>query len=167
MDQSPMMEKIAQIVRKYKYAALILLVGLFLMSLPDHDGKITEPVLPSYSSEQKSLTTELEEILTQIEGVGRVKVLLTESSGPLIWYQTDSDSMTSQDSQTVRTETVIISNADRAEEGLVTRKDPPTYMGAIIVCQGAEHSSVKLSVIEAVSNVTGIRTDRITVLKMK
>jgi stage III sporulation protein AG len=161
------MEKVTQIVNKYKFAALILLVGLLLMSLPDWKEKTSDTVMPAYREEPQSLTLQIEEILSQIDGVGQAKVLLTESSGPTTWYQMDTDSQTANDSETLRTETVIISNSERTEEGLVSRKDPPVYMGAIVVCQGAERSSVQLAVIEAVSNVTGIRTDRITVLKMK
>jgi stage III sporulation protein AG len=44
---------------------------------------------------------------------------------------------------------------------------PPKYQGAIIVCQGAEKATVRLQVVEAVVNVTGLTADKITVLKMK
>ena len=44
---------------------------------------------------------------------------------------------------------------------------PPVYLGAIIVCQGGDSPAVRLAVVEAVSNVTGIGSDRITVEKMK
>ena len=40
-------------------------------------------------------------------------------------------------------------------------------VGAIIVCQGGDSPTVRLNIVEAVSNVTGIGSDRITVLKMK
>ena len=55
----------------------------------------------------------------------------------------------------------------RNERGLVIRTDPPKYLGAVVLCQGADSSVVRLAVIDAVSKVTGLGTDRICVLKMK
>ena len=63
--------------------------------------------------------------------------------------------------------TVIITDEERAESGLVQQVIPQKYRGAIVVCQGADSASVRLSVIEAVAKVTGLGTDRISVLKMK
>ena len=40
-------------------------------------------------------------------------------------------------------------------------------MGAIVVCQGGDNATVRLAIIEAVSNVTGLGADKISVLKMK
>ena len=109
----------------------------------------------------------LEEILAQISGVGKVRVLLTEAAGAETVYQTDEDRSTSSDSQSLRTETVIITDSDREAHGLVRSVTPPVYLGAIIVCQGGDNPTIRLSIVEAVSNVTGISSDRITVLKMK
>ena len=53
------------------------------------------------------------------------------------------------------------------ETGLIKQVNPPKYLGALIVCQGADDPSVRLAVSQAVASVTGISTDRISVLKMK
>ena len=58
-------------------------------------------------------------------------------------------------------------NIRRADPGLVRQVNPPEYLGAVVLCQGADNPSVKLSIVEAVSKATGLTTDRITVLKMK
>jgi len=49
----------------------------------------------------------------------------------------------------------------------VQQVNPPTYLGAVIVCQGADSASVRLAIVSAVGSVTGLSTDKITVLKMK
>jgi len=36
-----------------------------------------------------------------------------------------------------------------------------------VVCQGADRAGVRLAVVDAVKSVTGLSSDRITVLKMK
>ena len=43
----------------------------------------------------------------------------------------------------------------------------PEYLGAVVVCQGANDVQVRLAVVEAVSKVTGLGADKISVLKMK
>ena len=62
---------------------------------------------------------------------------------------------------------MIVSDSARAESGLVQQILPPTYQGAVILCQGADSAAVRLALIEAVSNATGLSSDRISVLKMK
>ena len=64
-------------------------------------------------------------------------------------------------------DTVILSDSGRNQSGLIKQINPPKYLGAIILCQGADSASVKLALMEAVSNATGLTTDRISVMKMK
>lgn len=167
MERIDLIAKLKYILEKYKFVLLILGAGILLMSLPD-SGSDKKP--------QESITTEsypqdcadkIEEILGHIAGVGEVKVLLTEAVGQETTYQVDEDSSNSSDTESVRVETVIVTNANREEVGLIRTVKPPVYLGAIIVCQGGDIPSVKLAVIQAVSNVTGIKSDRISVLKMK
>jgi stage III sporulation protein AG len=40
-------------------------------------------------------------------------------------------------------------------------------MGAIVLCQGADVPSVRLAIVDAVSKVTGLVANQISVLKMK
>ena len=164
MDRMTVLVKAKVLFDKYKYVALVLLLGVFLMMLPgskEEDEPVNEP------QQQYDLSSELENILSNIDGVGRVDVLLTQSKGAETIYQTDEDRDISSDSESIRTETVIISGTDRGEYGLVRQEHPPGYRGALIVCEGADRPSVRLAVVEAVASITGIPTDRITVLKMK
>ena len=62
---------------------------------------------------------------------------------------------------------MILSSSDREEEGLVRQVNPPVYLGALIVCQGGDNPTVKLSIVEAVMDITGLSSNQITVLKMK
>lgn len=164
MDRVVAKEKVGGVLRRYKYALLILAVGLFLMCLPsgsdNQDEAIPETVEPDT---QVDIATQLEQILSQIDGAGKVQVMLSPATGEETYYQTDDDRGTDSD----RSDTVIITDADRAQQGLVRKIDPPTYLGAIVVCQGADRATVRLAIVEAVSHVTGLGTDRISVLKMK
>ena len=167
MDWMSVTGKIRTLAGRYKYVLLILLAGILLMSLPEAREEPIKPDAPLPETGSRSISEELEEILSQIDGVGKVRVMLTEAAGSETIYQTDEDRNHSSDAEDLRVETVIISGSDRTEKGLVRTIVPPVYLGAIIVCQGGDSPVVRLSVIQAVSNVTGIGTDRITVVKMK
>ena len=93
--------------------------------------------------------------------------MLTESSGEEIIYQTDGDSSQTDSSFSNREDTVTITDSQRNEQGLVRQQNPPKYMGAIVVCQGGDKPSVRLAIIDAISKVTGLGADKISVLKMK
>lgn len=162
-------ENIVAFIKKYRYVALVLLVGLFLMMLPEVGDKETaQPVetKPAQTTEQDT-AKQLSEILSQIQGAGKVEVMLTEASGAKTIYQTDEDDVSNTDSTSKRKTTITVTDADRNESGLIQQVDPPVYLGAIIVCQGADSPTVRLAIVEAVSAVTGLGADRISILKMK
>ena len=67
----------------------------------------------------------------------------------------------------LKDETVLVSDSTRNQSGLIRKVIPPVFMGAVIVCQGGDQPTIKLAVTQAVANATGLKTDRISVLKMK
>lgn len=156
------MERFVELLKQYRYGILILLLGIGLMLLPTaEDPAAPTAEAPSVSSPDMNVA--LEEILGKIDGVGKVSVYLTEAAGEITLYQTDTDLAGDRHQE----DTVLITDENRCENGLVKQILPPTYQGAIIVCQGGDRPSVKLAVVEAVAAVTGLTSDRITVLKMK
>lgn len=119
------------------------------------------------SEETEDLQQKLSNLLSQMAGAGRVKVLLTEATGEQIFYQEDRDTSAGDQSQTTRTDTVIVTDGTHSQEGLIRQVNPPTYLGAVVLCQGADQPSVRLAITEAVANATGLGYHKITVLKMK
>ena len=168
MDWMKIKEKIPEFIRKYRYVMLILLVGIILMAIPSRSEETEEkPVDTTETSAQKTDEERLEEILMQINGAGKVKVMLTLANGEETIYQTDDNINNDSDSLSTRRDTVTVTDSDRVQSGLVRQINPPTYLGAVVVCQGADKASVRLAIIEAVSKVTDLGADRISVLKMK
>ena len=168
MDIVKLKNQAQKLVGKYKYPLLILLLGLALMLIPGSLGgeEATVPDVREEAPAQADMNAELAEILSQISGAGKVKVMLTVASGEKVIYQEDVD-IAAGENGSQRHDTVIVTDSDRNQTGLVTRVDPPVYLGAIIVCQGADKASVRLAIVEAVCKVTGLGADRISVLKMK
>lgn len=158
----------AAVLKKYRWAAAVLLVGLVLMSLPEMKQPRQEPTATQQEHcSGEDLQTALETLLTQMDGAGKVKVLLSQASGGRTYYQTDENLSRRTDSSEHRTETVILSGSDRSQTPVVQRVDPPTYLGAVILCQGADSPKVRLAVVDAVATATGLTTDKISVWKMK
>lgn len=155
---------ILEFLKKYKLAVMILLAGIILLMFPAVE-KEKEEISPPVCTET-SVQESLEEILGMISGAGRVSVLLTQSAGEETIYQIDED-ISSENGGNSRRQTVLVSGTGREETGLIRQVKAPTYLGAVIVCQGADNAAVRLAVVEAVKSATGLTADRISVLKMK
>jgi stage III sporulation protein AG len=169
MDITKLKVRIIENVSKYKYACMVLLVGIILMIIPgkeDRTQHTTEEKITTVSSEE-NIQQQLEEILSKVYNAGEVKVMLTISEDERTIYQSDSTYTQSDNQSDSRTQTVIVTDSQRTETGLVCQRFPPIYKGAIIIAEGGDLASVKLAIVDAVSDVTGLGADKITVLKME
>lgn len=168
MDIREITAKLPALIRKYRYPILVLAIGLVFLAWPEKsETKKEQPATTTAVEEKADVAQQLKTILAQIQGVGRVEVLLTVKTGETTVYQSDEDIASTENSSTIRSETVIITGSDRQQQALVSQILSPEYLGAVVVCQGADNSNVCLAVVEAVSKATGLGSDRITVLKMK
>ena len=160
MDMESGKQQLISSIKKYQYVFLVVLVGVFLMMVPQNRPK-SQTQIPADHTYEPALEEKLADLLAQISGVGKAEVLLTEASGSDTIYQMD----TGQNQSNL--DTVIVTDGNREEVGLIKQILPPKYRGAVVVCQGADSAAVRLSVVEAVKSVTGLSSDCITVLKMK
>ena len=169
MDVKKLKLRIIESISKYKYACIVLLVGIILMIIPGKEDRkqlVAEEEITTVSAED-NIQLELEAILSKIQNAGKVKVMLTVLQEERTIFQTDSTYTQSDDQTDSRTQTVIVTDNQRTESGLVCQRFPPIYKGAIIVAEGGDLASVKLAIVDAVSDATGLGADKITVLKME
>lgn len=161
--------RLKQFLHKYRYATIVLLIGLILLMLPERktQTQITTPQSDMRVDQNAIEPDSLVEILESIDGAGKVKVLLSVAKGAETLYQTDSDISISESGESRQIDTVLISDSQRTQTGLVRQTNPQTYLGAVVVCQGADSASVRLAVCQAVSKITGLGADAVCVLKMK
>lgn len=121
----------------------------------------------------------LANILSNIAGVGKVKVLLTysETSTYVPIYnenlkasnttETDSAGGSRTVSETDSQKEVIYKEDSSGNREPVTQSIiSPKIEGAIITAQGADNAEVKTSIVEAVEAATGLATHKIQVFKM-
>lgn len=159
-------QRLTLAVQRYKYVLLVVLAGIFLMLLPGGEREV-KTIGPAEPEMEQKLDERLEQILSQIHGVGTVRVLLTVARGEETLYIYDEDGSSSPDSGSSRREAVLVTGQDRAQSGLISQVLAPVYQGAVVVCQGGDQPGIRLQVVEAVCDATGLSADKVTVLKMK
>ena len=169
MEINKLTEKLQHLTKKYKYAIAVLIIGLALMLIPSNLSKQqkTETTQPSVTDHKILTEDSLAQILQSVEGAGKVEVLLSIGAGEEIIYQADMEVSSSDENHAETLKTVIITDSQKSEHGLIRQTNPVVYKGAIVVCQGADSPSVRLAVTQAVSKITGLGSDSICVLKMQ
>lgn len=169
-------KKLIAQLKKYKYAALVFVIGIALLLLPIGKSSKKAEATPS-STEQtdeeylNELETRLAALLSQIKGAGEVQVMLTLQTGSRTEYQFDtqisSDTDGTENRSSEERKTVILSEGSAYDKAAVSAVRYPQFQGALIVCEGADHPAVRLDLINAVSALTGLNSSQITVVKLK
>ena len=130
------------------------------------------------NNSQDDMVIRLEEILSNIRGVGKVKVMITyaETSKTMPVYneesseenteETDSEGGTRKVTQTDVRKEVIYEEDDNGKKLITQSVISPTIEGAIITAEGANDPAVKTNIIQAVGAVTGLATHKIQVFQM-
>lgn len=138
--------------------------------------EITENIV--FDSSSTDLESNLETILGNIEGVGKVKVLITysESSQTVPMFnedtsisateETDTNGGSRKISQENTKKEVIYQEVDGEKIPITQSVIMPTIEGAIITAVGAGNATVKSNIIQAVEAATGLATHKIQVFPM-
>ncbi len=134
----------------------------------------------SSNNEEDEFEQKLERILNQISGVGNVRVMITysESSSvsPIYNEDTSISNVNETDSSggvrsTVETdsqkEIIFKENSDGSKEPVTQKVTSPKIEGAVVVASGADDTTVKANIIQAVEAATGLATHKIQVFKME
>lgn len=167
MDIKAFTRQFKQQIGKYKYAIIVLLIGITILLIPEEKHTQTAAIEDQRPKAAQIEMEELSKLLQSVYGAGDVRVMLSLSEGERIIYQTNQDLSGAADTGKTKIETVIVTDSQRNEAGLISQVNPPKYLGAIVVCQGADRPAVKLAITQAVAKITGLGMDQICVLKMK
>ncbi|WP_186564429.1 stage III sporulation protein AG [Lawsonibacter celer] len=156
---------------KYKFVLLVILAGIVLLAIPSFGDQVQETTPAAVETVDdfsvETMESRLAEALSQIEGAGEVRVVLTVKSGARRILAQDGKT-TQKDGQVDSTiSTVIISNGDRSEETVALQQLSPQYQGALVVCSGGDDPAVRLCLSDAVSALTGLGADKISICKGK
>lgn len=125
-----------------------------------------------------NLEENLEDILSKIAGVGKVKVLVTysETSEVVAMYnekntlnnteETDTNGGVRKIEQTDTDKEIIYKEKNGQKTPITQKVIMPKIEGAIVTAEGASNPAIKTNIIQAVSAATGISTYRIQVFEM-
>ena len=170
MNREELKRRAKEVFEKYKYALMILLAGAILLLLPlgeekreaapENEGQgAGEELITSWTG----LEERMERALSQIEGAGEVRVVLTLKEGPRqVLAQEGKVGENSHE-----TSTVLVNQGSGVQEAVKVQELGPSYQGALVVAQGAEDPEVRLALSQAVSALTGLGADKITICKGK
>ena len=164
-------EAALQFIKKRWLLVAALVLGLVLLCLTGDGG--TETVTaegsarPEFSLEEEE--KRIADVLKKIAGVGDVSVVLTLKSSVeqriahdestqyrtvTEGYELDSDS------------SAVILQSDGGQEPVVLKYVYPEYKGVLIVADNV-NAALKLEIINAVAALTGLSTDKISVIPGK
>ena len=166
----PQMEKVLGFLKQYKYVLIVAAAGLLLLLWPTGgDGRQPAAQQTGLTGAEEDFSVEaleerLAQALSRIDGAGEVSVILTVDSGMERVLATDRSQEQRDGELSIQEETVVIST-DAGEEAVLVKQRYPTFQGALVVCPGGDDAAVRLVLTQAVSALTGLGTDRITVCK--
>ena len=156
-----------KVVERYKWILLVIGVGLLLLAWPMGGGK-TLPAAESVGGSSGSF--DLEELekkfsvaLSEIEGAGRVTVILTVKTGTQQILAEDAKHSERDNDVEEETSTVILSRGGGVQEAVKLQEIYPQFQGALVICDGAGDPTVRLKLTEATTALTGVGADKISI----
>ena len=125
----------------------------------------------SYTNYAETLEIKLENIISSINGAGDCKIMVTLETGEENVYAKQAKNQNEDKSEFTKTldeyEYVILKSSSSTEEGMLLKVVEPNIRGVAIVCRGGDDPQVKEEIISAVSAVLNIKTNKISITKMK
>jgi stage III sporulation protein AG len=173
---------------------IVFLIGVLLLIITNFfsstTGTASEPTNASveqsiqltnaeYANYEANKRKELENILSQMQGVGRVQVMIHFSSGeelvPAINIQQGQSSTTERDTEGGERRTiqdnngtnVVITNKGSNTEALILKRVYPKITGVVVVAEGAEDNQVRLQIISSITKLFELPANKVDVYPMK
>lgn len=136
----------------------------------ENDNKIIQN-----SEFEIELENRLEQCLSSVYGVGKIKVMITVENGNEIVVEKDLSSEVSDNIESDNNGIKKQNNNSKTDyktviidgKPLILKEVKPKIKGVIIVAEGGDNLEVKNSIINAVQAVLNIEIHKIQVLKMK
>lgn len=146
---------------------------LQLLSEKYHCGEKSEDEfdLNAYISDYEK---RMEDMLSQIAGAGKCKVTLTISEGPENIYASESKTSVDKKNNSEAKEdekkdsedkVIIMRDKSGGEKALIQKTLVPKITGAVIICDGADDINISENIINAVSVMLDIKSNKVCVIK--
>ena len=155
---------------------LILLLGISLIIVSIPSGKTKKNAQSTETTAKEDSTDlyvkkqerRLVNALKHVDGVGKVKVMITVNSSKEAVVNKDSPYEQSSSEKTVKEEeqTVLVEE-DGKKVPYVIKEVEPVVEGVVVIAQGGGNDIIKNQIVEAVSVLFHISSYKVKVLKME
>ncbi|MBR2968007.1 MAG: hypothetical protein IKC35_04455 [Clostridia bacterium] len=132
---------------------VILLVIYFSSFFPTEKTK--SEIAPADYCSAKQM--QIEQAVSQMEGVGKAQVVINWSSGVEIVTAVNT---------TVNGNSTTTQIVHSSGEPIVIKEIYPRAVGVLIVCEGGSNAKVKVDIIMAIATLMDISTDKVLVFEM-
>lgn len=133
---------------------VLIIIGSMNSKQPDLKPA-EEPLINLSETYTEKLEIKLRELIESIDGVSNAKVMLTLDSGSeYIYAQNNSEN---------KREYVIISEADKSETLTLVKEINPKIRGVVVVCQGGNNPVVQSQIINLLSTLFNLPSNRVYV----
>ena len=178
-------KKIETILKNKNIILVCLILGIFLMVFPKFSNNQSSKSQVQKNNSQdfvEKIQNDLSKMISNVEGAGKSKVLITIEEGEETVYATEKK----QNSQTITDEKsydsdqnlrkriddfekkyITTKDSNGNENPLVVKKIEPKIRGAVISCQGAKNKIVRENIIKLVSVALDISPKKICVTKFR
>lgn len=151
-------EKNRKFKKEYVIAAVLFaaVVAIAFFSLNDNASGETKSETEHYVC---ALEDKLEKAISEIDGIKKVRVVISVSGAVEKLYQTDEKSVTENGKTTVTTSTVFSGG-----KPLQIGEKYPEITGILVVVNGVNDVTSKMNVLDAVTAVFDISCDKIRII---
>lgn len=149
---------------------VIIAIMVLIYSTVTSKSAETEAASTETAASETSITDNLESrlasILSEIDGAGDVRIMITYASTAKLVTATDENdysTSTTNGSSTTSTSTSTSTPVVSGSELIVIEQQMPDIIGVIIVAEGAANIKVRLNLVSAASTALGIKANSIQI----
>lgn len=145
---------------------IFLVASEFLVSDKNESASDENITADDYA---EMIEDKLTTLVSSIEGAGEAVVMVTVETGEENVYakevKSDEESNENKSSSKYEYEYIVIKSGTSSENGMLLKVIEPNIRGVAIVCDGGENAAVRENIINAVSAVLDIKSNKISVSK--
>lgn len=171
LSKLPFIQKLKSIKHLEIYVAVIFVLILVAIYFTGNTKQVSTNTNSSVTSSVFDYATYLEEklskLLSDVDGAGKVSVMVTLDGTSEIVYATSIEEKTNESlitngstSNTIITTEPIFASG----EPVVVKEYLPKITGVVVVSQGAESVKVKLELLRAVQTILDVSSSKIQIL---
>ena len=155
----------SNIIKKLEKIGHIQINSKTQIITPTQKGEVIFDIING--SMPDNITTQLEKTLSQVEGAGKVKVLInySQSGEKILAYDMESNINEKDNGKENNSKSEVVYDGNKMP--VILKEYMPKVEGVIIVAQGGNIEGVKKQLISGTVALLGIDSHKIEVLKMK